>query len=153
MINFFVDNGRNSKLEIAADLYLNNISIVLVDGYTPQLGDEFTLWTCNRLAAAPVSINLPALPAGLYWDTRALSDATGVVRITDDATVGIQGVDNVSDTVCDVYTVAGVHVARVNMSGVDQMLKKLNLNAGTYIIRYMSAGKMTSRKVFVKHQM
>ena len=106
---------------------------------------------CNRLAAAPASINLPALPAGLYWDTRRLSEATGVISVTDDATVGIHGVDYAADTVCDVYTVAGVHVARVNMGGVDQTLKKLNLNAGTYIIRYMSAGKITSRKVFVKH--
>lgn len=151
-INFLIASAGNSKLDITTDLYLNNISIVLAGEFTPKNGDEFTLWTCKRLMKVPAKITLPALPAGLYWDTRALNEATGVLRVTDDATVGISGIGSDVAVVCDVYTLTGVRVARVNVhaGGVDEAVKDAVTAPGTYIIRYVSAGKMTARKFVVK---
>lgn len=136
VVNFLLADGDNSTLEVGSSLSLTNINITLADGYTPKLGDEFTLWTCKSLLLTPTNITLPQLPSGLYWDTTALTEVTGVLKVTDTST-GIDGITTDADNAYDVYTVGGVKVGSLKSveSKISDAVRKLNVEPGTYIIR------------------
>lgn len=62
------------------------LNIELGEGFVPQIGDEFVMWTAGSFSGAPSAIHLPALPSGLYWDTSDLLTKSGTLRVIDEAT-------------------------------------------------------------------
>ncbi|MBO5595007.1 MAG: hypothetical protein J5931_10440, partial [Prevotella sp.] len=75
------------------------------------------LWTVGRLNASSVTLNLPTLPSGLYWDTSDLLKAEGILRVTDQPT-GIKAIN--ADTKNDgkYYTLSGVPVENPTKKGI-----------------------------------
>ena len=73
-------------LEISGD-----INITLKG--TLSKGDRIVLWKVGSLQASNATLNLPTLPAGLYWDTSSLLQPEGVLRVTDQPT-DIISIDN-----------------------------------------------------------
>ena len=109
------DNGR-SFLVVNGKLELNGeINIGMGTEYEPKAGDEFIMWKCGSLSGTPTAINLPTLPAGLYWDTSDLMKTTGILRVTDVST-GIKGVSANSTEGGKYYTIDG--------RGVENPVKK-----------------------------
>ena len=49
-------------------------------------GDKIQLWKVGSLQASNVTLNLPTLPEGLYWDTSDLLNTEGILRVTDQPT-------------------------------------------------------------------
>lgn len=150
-VRFVLASGSNSKLEVGSNLSLANVDIVLADGYTPALGDEFTLWSCSKLVTAPTTVTLPTLPDGLYWDKTGLSDATGVLRVTNVDT-GINGITSSEAGRYAVYNLAGVKLGDVEATAhsLKQAVAELTGCAGTYIIMYKSDGRTAVRKIIIK---
>lgn len=62
------------------------LNIELGEGFVPQIGDEFVMWTAGSFSGTPSAIHLPALPSGLYWDTSDLLTKSGTLRVIDEAT-------------------------------------------------------------------
>lgn len=149
VVNFLANSTKCSTLEVGTYLSLVNIAVTLVGGYTPKLGDELVLWKCQNLSSAPSNISLPQLPEGLYWDTTGLSEATGVLRVTDDPNVGIDGVASSATVAFEVFTVGGVKVGRFESTVEEATQKALSLckQNGTYIIRCKDGRIFKSLKV------
>ncbi len=136
--HYVITSSANSKLEVGGSITPGYIAVTLAAGYTPKLGDEFTLWTAGSIAAPITGWMLPALPDGLYWDKRGLSEATGVLRVTDDETVGIGGITtDDAMSLYSVYTLGGVKVATVRSTfdNISDDLKSVGIQSGTYIIK------------------
>ena len=63
------------RLIVPGALTLNGtLDVVLINGFNPQVGNSFRILDFNpaRFTGGFATINLPALPAGLFWDTTAL---------------------------------------------------------------------------------
>ena len=110
------NNGRSyitvkGKLEIKGD-----INIGMGDEYEPQAGDEFIMWTCGSIDAAPTAINLPELPAGLEWDTTDLLKTTGVLRVK--AATGIKNVHANESNNGTTYSLDGKVVENPTKKGI-----------------------------------
>ncbi len=147
--HFYISSTANSTLEVGGSITPGHITVALVDGYTPKVGDSFTLWTAASITAEMAGCSLPALPEGLYWDKRGLAEATGVLKVTDDAALGIDGVQtNAGEANYAVYTLGGVKLGdvRATEDGLVDEIKTLGVQPGTYVVR--AAG--TTRKVVVK---
>ena len=126
-IHFLKNASKNSTLD-TKNLTLNGtVKVTLLSGYTPAVGDELTLWTVSGTLSGTPQYDLPALPEGLYWDVRGLSEKTGVLRITDDATVGIRRTTVDADP-CNVYDLQGRLVSRQSTATSTE-----GLPAGIYI--------------------
>jgi hypothetical protein len=126
-INFLKNASKNSTLD-TKNLTLNGtVKVTLLSGYTPKAGDELTLWTVSGTLSGTPQYDLPALPEGLYWDVRGLSEKTGVLRITDDATVGIRRTTADAGP-CNVYDLQGRLVSRQSTATSTE-----GLPAGIYI--------------------
>jgi hypothetical protein len=126
------------------------VKVTLADGYTPKVGDTFTLWSASGTFSGTPVYDLPALPEGLFWNTSLLADKEGVLSITDDASAGIGQLS--SDTVvsCEVYTITGIRLGtfQASRSAVSGQVKKLGVVAGTYIVK-MNAGLNTKTETIV----
>lgn len=137
-VNFVIKSKTNySKLQIGGNLSLAYATVQLTDDYTPADGDEFTLWTANKLSTFDIDkLTLPSLPAGYAWDTTSLGNATGVLRVKTDPT-GIASVDANAQGLYNVYTLGGVRIGSVRAAktGLQKALRDLGLQQGTYIIR------------------
>ncbi len=106
-IHFLKGATANSTLECQQNITVNGtVKVTLLDDYTPAVGDAITLWTAGGTFSGTPTFDLPALPAGLYWDTREVAQSTGVLRITDDATVGIRGMQR-ADAADRIYDLRG----------------------------------------------
>lgn len=110
------NNGRSyitvkGKLEIKGD-----INIGMGEEYEPQAGDEFIMWTCGSIDAAPTAINLPELPAGLEWDTTDLLKTTGVLRVK--AATGIKNVHANESNNGTTYSLDGKAVENPTKKGI-----------------------------------
>ena len=126
-ITFLRNASKNSTLN-TKNLTLNGtVKLTLISDYTPQLGDEYTLWTVSGTLNGTPTFDLPELPEGLYWDVRGLSEKTGVLRVTDDATVGLRRLQADADP-CNVYDLQGRLVSRQPSATSTQ-----GLPAGVYI--------------------
>ena len=126
------------------------LRVTLAEGYQPQLGDEFTLWTCNRTFSGTPTYDLPTLPDGLSWDTTALAGKTGVLRVTQDTGISRLAAD--APVSCTVYNTGGVFVAtfQTSRSGVAAQLKQLGMGAGTYVVT-LTDGHHTTTDTVVLH--
>ena len=127
-VNFRLNSLTSySKLD-AANLTMNGtVTAEFGTSYTPKAGDTFTLWTVSGTFSGTPVIDLPQLPEGLYWDTRELAAKSGVLKITDDATVGISTLAADSDP-CNVYDLSGRLVSRQSSSTATD-----GLPAGIYV--------------------
>ena len=110
------NNTARSYLTVGGDLNIyGEITIEL--GYTPVAGDELIFWTAKNVKGTPTAINLPELPAGLYWDTTDLLKPEGKLRVTDQPT-GIQAIrmNGLGDG--KIYTLDGKRVEMPLKKGV-----------------------------------
>ena len=64
--------GSYSKLDVAGPLSLaGKLSVSLVNGFAPAMGNSFDLLDWGTLSGHFSSVTLPALSAGLAWDSRS----------------------------------------------------------------------------------
>ena len=143
--------GANSYSQLQPlMLTMNGTLNVVLDGYTPKLGDEFTLWTVTRTFSGTPTYDLPALPAGLYWDTRELNAVKGVLKVSDDASLGIGQISADAIVSCEAYTVAGVQLGtfKARRSDITAQLRKLGVLPGTYVVR-MTAGRNSATETVI----
>ena len=75
-------NITHSYIEVEKTLEINGDINITLKG-TLSKGDQIQLWKVGSLQASNVTLNLPTLPAGLYWDTSDLLKAEGILRVTD----------------------------------------------------------------------
>ena len=127
------------------------VKVTLGEDYKPKAGDTFTLWTTTTFSGTP-SYSLPQLPEGLYWNANALADKTGVLSITDDASVGIGRIAGGELVSCDVYTVGGLFVGsfEAQRGEVRAAVKQLGVQPGLYIVRIQAGRNFEAETVSVK---
>ena len=70
-----------SKLQPSMLNMNGTVRITLLDSYIPAIGDAFTLWTTTGSYQGTPNFDLPALPAGMAWDTSEVAQKTGILRI------------------------------------------------------------------------
>ena len=71
------------KLSVTGTLTLNGtLDVVLINGFNPQEGDSFDIldFDSSQFTGWLRTINLPVLPAGLFWDTTGLY-TTGEISV------------------------------------------------------------------------
>ena len=126
------------------------VKVTLADGYTPKVGDTFTLWSASGTFSGTPVYDLPALPEGLFWNTSLLADKEGVLSITDDASAGVGQLSADAVVSCEVYTITGIRLGtfQARRSAVYGQVKKLGVVAGTYIVK-MNAGLNTKTETIV----
>ena len=150
-LNFIIQDKDNySSLQPQIFTMNGTVTLTLRDTYKPKLGDTFTLWTANSTFTGKPSCSLPVLPEGLYWDTTGLAGKTGVLRVTDDPTLGIGRVAANAEVTCEVFTVAGIRLGTftARRSAVSAQVKKLAVVPGSYLVR-MTAGRNTATETIV----
>ena len=128
------------------------VKVSLLGGYTPKKGDSFTLWDVTRTFSGTPKYDLPALPAGLYWNTTAMAEKTGVISITDDPTLGVGTLSADVLVTCEVYTVGGVHVGSMECRRGDirREVKRLGVRPGAYIVKMQGGRNFDSETVIVR---
>jgi hypothetical protein len=128
VLTFLKNASKNSVID-TKDLTINGtVKVTLVSGYTPKIGDSFTLWTVSGTFAGNPTFDLPALPEGMAWDTTKLTDGTGVLSII--AATGIRTANAERGTLNDnaIYDVNGrLRKRLMTEKNID------NLPAGIYI--------------------
>ena len=137
-----------SYLNTDGALTLNGELVVALAGtFVPEAGNEFTLWQSQSFGGEPL-LTLPDLPEGLEWDTTALLQPTGVLRVVK-SSAGIRSVGLAASGRCRVYTLGGQLVADVDGADLsaDAVAAALPLRAGVYVVR--TAGQ-PARKLTVK---
>ena len=111
-------NSTNTMITVEGTLSVTDAITVTWTGTAPKLGETITLWKVGRLSAsANVTLNLPTLADGLYWDTTDLLKPEGVLRVTDQPT-GIQGVSQDRYHDGKIYTLSGVPVENPTKKGI-----------------------------------
>ena len=142
--------ASRSFLTVGTTLTMNGVvNVTMSESYEPKAGDEIVLWTANSFTGTP-TVNLPELPAGLFWDTSALLTKEGKLKVS-----ATDGIDLMPDNVrmdCIVYNMSGQQVADYAAKKADVLKKaqKQGLSAGTYIIRMQVNGMKTSQKIIVR---
>lgn len=126
------------------------VKVTLADGYTPKVGDTFTLWSASGTFSGTPVYDLPALPEGLFWNTSLLATKEGVLSITDDASAGIGQLAADAVVNCEVYTITGIRLGtfQTRRNAVPTQVKKVGVVAGTYIVK-MTAGRNTQTETIV----
>lgn len=139
-----------ATIKNAKTLTLNGtLRVTLKDGYTPALGDNFSLWSCNAVAdGSSPTLELPALPEGLVWDTSELLTTTGVIRVTD--ATGLRLTEWDERVRVTVFTLEGVAVASFE-SPYNQVEETLSATAslprGLYIVKMDGQNGSGAKKV------
>jgi len=107
----------NSYFEVEHSLVINgNIDISLKG--TLKARDRIVLWKVGSLQTNNVTVNLPELPEGLYWDTTNLLKTEGVLIVTDQKPSGIQGVVKDKNNAGKTFTLSGIPVENPAKKGV-----------------------------------
>lgn len=146
-------NTSRSYLVVGDKLTLNGeLNVELGSSYKPAEGDEIILWTAGSFEGNPSAINLPALPDGLYWDKTELLSATGKLKVTKDASLGISTTGATEAVSCRVYTVGGQLVAEYDstMGEAADALRRYPLRGGSYIIKIQAGKNIITKKVMLK---
>lgn len=147
-VNFLIDSKTSYSKLLPAMLTLNGkVRVIFGSNYQPANGDVFTLWSVSRTFASAYTgkptLELPVLPAGLYWDTRELVDASGniqrkgVLRVSNDPALGISGTVVAKGISGTVYTLSGVLLGHVvtGKAEASATLRSMGLPTGTYIVK------------------
>ena len=126
------------------------LTVTLMDGYTPKVGDTFTFWTATTFSGTP-SYSLPALSEGLYWDVTDLAKS-GILRVTDDATLGIGQIAANAVVNCEVFTVGGVRIGafQTYRNAISESVKRLGAVAGTYIVKMTAGRNSATERVVIR---
>ena len=140
-VKFYLRNGNGgdssrSYLVSESGLSINGkIVVEKYSSYVPKVGDTFVLWTAKSFSGTPASIILPELPSGMEWDTSALYQPTGVLKVI--VSTGIKQISDNEMFVCSVFTTSGVKVGnlRTNKQSMRRDVKNLGVPAGIYIVR------------------
>ena len=149
--NFYISSSKNSYIEVTNGITFNGkMKVILASSYAPKVGTSFTLWKGKTFSGTIQEIDLPALPAGMEWDTSALNAATGVLRII--AATPVDNVSAVEAVGCKVYTVDGVLVRTFSAkrNAVRSAVNKLGLAAGSYVVAITSGDSTETETVLVK---
>lgn len=144
----------NSRTSVATlkDLKIMTLNgtlrVTLKEGYTPALGDTFSLWECSTVNenSAP-TLELPELPEGLAWDTTDFLTTTGTLRVIEASGMRLTAWDEpVSATV---YTLEGVEMTSFEapFNQVDEVLSASSLSRGLYIVKIENRHSSVTRKV------
>lgn len=146
-------NSNYSRTFLKSSQYMildATVNVTLSDAYTPKAGDEIILWEAATFTGNP-TVNLPALPAGLAWDTSDLNTATGTLRIVG-GTDGISSVKSDDDVRCRIYTLDGLFVTEYvsDSDNVKAGVRGLGLSAGVYILRLDGGSASKTLKITVK---
>ena len=112
-------NGNTSRsyLTVGGDLNLSG-EITIELGYTPEAGDTLEFWTAKNVKGTPTAINLPELPAGLYWDTSELLKPEGKLVVTDQKPTGIRNIRKNGMNDGKIYTLDGKRVEMPLKEGI-----------------------------------
>lgn len=141
-----VDKTKFSSLTVEGNMNISGEVDVILDGYTPALDDEFTLWTAGSAENVPV-LNLPELPADYMWDTSAVTPTNGVIKV-----VAFTGIDDIAaDAIVnvDVYTVDGIAVKSFTAPAGQVLDLCKSLGTGTYILNIVGENvRFTQKLVF-----
>ena len=152
-LNIIVNSTEEYSKLLPTFLTMNGtVKVVLADSYQPQAGDAFTLWNVSRTFSGTPSFDLPQLPDGLFWDTSAVADKEGVLRITDDSTQGIGRLAADAEVSCEVYTTGGAKVLTftAQKKDVTGKVRQSPLRAGTYIVKMHTAHHTEVLSVVIK---
>ena len=112
------------------------LRVILKEGYTPVLGDNFSLWTCSDVAAGSnPTLELPELPEGLAWETTEWLTTTGTLRVIDATGLRLTAWDE--PVLATVFTLEGVQVATFDApyNQVAETLSATSLPRGLYIVK------------------
>lgn len=156
VLSLYINNAPgktnvHSSMDIAGKMTLNGtLKVGMSNTYSPSIGDEFTLWTAGSFDGTP-KFELPALPAGMAWDSSALSTSTGVLKVV--VATAVENIPANEVVRCDVYTIKGVKVGtlsatRANVEAVAK--EQLSLAGGTYIVRMTAKGCNETIKIIVR---
>ena len=156
VVNMNIKNANNARisrsfLNVTKYLTLNaTVNITLSPNYTPAAGDEIILWNAGTFNGKP-TINLPELPAGLYWDTSDLLTKSGTLRVTDSST-GIASATSATPVRCRMFTVSGVQVAEFDttLGEAKALARKKAAASGTYLLQISSAKDSKTLKISVR---
>ena len=109
----------NPSINVERMLLITDDITVTHNGRELALGDQVSLWHVGSLSVVQgIAIHLPELPEGLYWDTTDLLTANGVLRVTNDSSVGISTAIADSETNRQIYTIGGVKLEEPQRSGI-----------------------------------
>ena len=109
----------NPSINVERTLLITDDITVTHNGRELALGDQVSLWHVGSLSVVQgIAIHLPELPEGLYWDTSDLLTANGVLRVTNDSSVGISTAVADSETNRQIYTIGGVKLEEPQRSGI-----------------------------------
>ena len=150
-VTFVIETAdRYSKLQPASFIMNGTIVVSLANNYIAKKDDMFQLWTTDDFGGTP-SWSLPNLPEGLYWDTTDLAKS-GMLRITDDSTLGIGQITANEMVSGEVFTISGIRLGsfQTQRSKIHAEVKKLGVVSGTYIVR-VTAGRNTATETIVIH--
>ena len=142
-IGVIIDGKESNSLLQAKFLTLNGTVKVEFEDYKPKKGDEFTIWKGITSISGTPALDLPKLPAGLYWDTTALvaddgkAMKTGVLKVSDVAPTAIAAIESTMPVSCSVYTVGGIFVTSFTAPADDvrSVVSSLPLPPGTYVLQ------------------
>ena len=151
VVNFLFNSSKQSQLQPSMLAMNGTVKVTLLNGYTPKAGDEFTLWTTSTYRGTP-TFDLPELPEGLYWDTRDVAAKTGILRITDDSSLGIGRLTADTLVSCQVYTLGGTLCTSFDsLKGeVRQRTAAMPLASGTYVVKMHHQNRTEVMKVVVR---
>jgi autotransporter-associated beta strand protein len=151
-VNFLIGSAKQSTLQMGTMLAMNGtVKLTLLNGYTPKVGDSFTLWTVNGTFSGTPSYDLPALPDGLYWDVSGVAQKTGVITITNEPS-GIGNIAAAAQVDCKVYDLSGVQVAAFQSTkgNMPAEARRQGLVTGTYIVRMNDGYRSETCKLVVR---
>ncbi len=87
-------NNGNSFIEVANTLIVTEDIVITLKGTNNlKAGEVFEFWTCKKFESYNnVTVTMPELPEGLYWDTTELLTKNGRLKVTDVPPTGIRDV-------------------------------------------------------------
>ena len=144
----YLFNATKQSLFTPVALSMNGtVKVILLNGYTPAEGDEFTLWNASVSYAGTPKFDLPVLPDGLAWDTSQAAQKKSVLKVV--AATGISTISSDAFVDCEVYTLSGSLVGRFASVKAKAALDVMNqpLGAGTYIVKMKNQNKTEIIKV------
>lgn len=153
VLHFHIQNNNVYSQLLPTFFTMNGtVKVTLADDYIPQKGDSFELWNASRTFSGSPKYDLPALPAGLYWNTTAMSEKTGVLSVTDDPALGIGKLPSDVLVTCEVYTVGGIHIGSLECRRCDiqREVKRLCVQPGAYIVKMQGGRNFDSETVIVR---
>ena len=144
----------NSYVTVSKVLTLRgNIDIEVSENYNPAPGDTFLLWTCQLLNVGNnTTVNLPALPEGLAWDTSDLLKETGILRVVSTTAEALPLIGLTEEVNSAVYDLTGRKVMTLKglRKDVQTSVADKAPRSGIYIVVITSASATESIKVRVK---